>query len=163
MADKSRERNNVDLFSDYGLDEMQTVMRGKAAEKTVKFMFNSMLAAVAAAMLVTGIFDAPWWVCIAIFYVTMLTGGVYYAVKCSQIGALSPLFAFSSSTGGVITGIIVLFMGIGTVFAKTKDNLTADNPAWLMAVLCASYALYSFIIAGCAKKNDEAVKKQSEE
>ena len=39
MADKSRERNYVDAFSDYGLDERQIAIQNKIMTKCFKILY----------------------------------------------------------------------------------------------------------------------------
>lgn len=163
MADKSRERNNVDLFSDYGLDERQTAIQCRIALSCFKLLFNiGVIMSVIWIVLLTGkyTYEIPGSVVALSYYIAVIACYCVYAVRASKQGVINGISAFSFSTKELGTAVICI---IGAVIIPFTSFF--DEP-WFFSVLLVLAAVRCVIFYFCGKRNfrvlDEQIKEDEE-
>lgn len=95
MADKSRERNYVDAFSNYGMDERQIAIQNKIMTKCFKILYYGM-AVLSVIWMIVPIFadiQIPTaYVAVSYFLLAVICSGIY-AVQASRHGAINGITA----------------------------------------------------------------------
>ena len=166
MADKSRERNGVDLFSDYGLDERQKNTSSEIGFKCFKlantiFIILTMLWC--CIYLVDGMPAVHPAYCALSYFGAMIFLRCYYAVKASRLGVINQLTAFSSTTGGAVAILVCL---AATVFFSAGVKLIGLDGAAdteFLAILFGLALISNVVMYICGKRNFKALDEQLEE
>ena len=163
MADKSRERNYVDLFSDYGLDERQIAIQNKIMTKCFKLMYNSIL-----------ILTMVWFVffiyfkieisnlLIVLSYVTLIViCQSIYAVMASKKGVINGITATTNSNGTMIVTAVIYIPVIASIISKNVNDFNAENI--FMIVYFGIFAINCVIQYMCGKRNFKTLDQQGKE
>ncbi len=166
MADKSRERNNAGLCSDYGLDERQKAVSREIGLKSFKLIFT-VTALISIAWFMVGIFFPDIEISCAYtalsYWAATVTCQCYYGIKASKYGVINSITAFSVQTGGLFCAIVmtagVLWFGFGIKLAGIE---TESNTA-LLTVVSAIAAVNHYVMYFCGKRNDKVLEEQAKE
>ncbi|MDY2848356.1 MAG: hypothetical protein SOU50_09110 [Oscillospiraceae bacterium] len=163
MADRSRERNSAGVFSDYGLDERQKLIMANIGFKGFRLMCYS-IAAVSAVLLALYIFEIniPFQYAALIYYTVMLIGMAAFEITASKYGVLNQVHCFSNTTGGLITGIILLAAAAVNIIVRTVRG-TFSSDTVIIVIICVLTAILQFIRCACGKRNFKVSDEQSEE
>ncbi len=165
MADKSRERNMVDLFSDYGLDERQKDLSNKIGFDCFRTAngFTVLLTAIwLAVSIVEGMPEIhPAFAALSYFGLMMIFRWVY-AIRASKNGIINQITAFGSTTRTVIAEIIlfaaIIIFSIYSIFVDTGAEDTE-----FLAVFIAFLAIDRIVMYVCGKRNFKTLDEQTQE
>jgi hypothetical protein len=161
MTDKSRERNYVNLLSDYGLDERQKSEQNKLGLK----VFRGIRIATAALYCLWVIFLclnnlsilSAW---VAFSFDLVIEGFYcYYGVKASNLGIINGITSFSLKSKSNL--MVVVFLMVFMVFAITK-GLLGKFTVFLIATSVVGITS-QLILYFCAKRNDKVLDEQAVE
>lgn len=163
MADKSRERNYVDAFSDYGLDERQTAIQNKIMTKCFKILFYGVAVLTVLWLTVPILAEVQVhtaYVAASYFVLAVICSAVY-AVKASKQGAINGITAFSwESKGTVILSLFVVFPFFIRIltgdFKFDENNIT-------IIVIAVLAVVYNIILHFCGKRNFEVLDGKNED
>lgn len=163
MADKTRERNSAGVFSDYGLDERQKLIMASIGFKGFRLMCYA-IAAVTIVLLVLYFMEinVPFQYAVLAYYTVMLIGMAAFEITASKHGVLNPIHSFSNTTGGLITG----FMLIGAMVLNVAARIIKggfDGRTVIIAVVCTLTAVLQFIRCWCGKRNFKVLDEQNKE
>lgn len=166
MADKSRERNNVWLYSDYGLDERQKAMSREIGLKSFELI-------IIATVLISAV-----WFSLEVFFpeadisraYTALSyfaaGSVcqcYYGIRASKYGVINNITAFSVQTMGLFCAIFMtasaLWFGFGTKLAGIEPLPSQEMIVAVSAIAAAD----NYVMYFCGKRNDKVLEEQAKE
>lgn len=146
MADKSRERNYVDAFSDYGLDERQIAIQNKIMTKCFKILYYG-VAVLTVIWIIVPIFadiQIPTaYVAASYFLLAVICSGIY-AVQASRHGAINGITATAwEGRGQIILSLFVLFPFFMRML--TEDIEFNENFITIIAIAVAGI-VYNVII-----------------
>ncbi|MGN0696280.1 MAG: hypothetical protein ACI4J5_05890 [Oscillospiraceae bacterium] len=163
MADKSRERNSAGVFSDYGLDERQKLIMADIGFKGFKLMCYS-VAFVTIVLLVLYMVkvNIPYQYAALIYYTVMLIGMAAFELTASKYGVLNQVHSFSNTTGGLITGVMLLAAAAVNIIVRTVKG-TFNEETVIIVIICVLTAILQFIRCACGKRNFKVLDEQSEE
>lgn len=165
MADKSRERNTVGLYSDYGLDERQKAVSREIGLKSFK-LIHIVIGIISIVWFMVGIFlpdiEISCEYTALSYFAAAVVCQCYYGIKASKYGVINSIAAFSFQTGSLF---IALFM---TVFAlwfgvvvRLADIEMENTP--LLAAISAIAAVNHYVMYFCVKRNDKVLEEQARE
>lgn len=159
MADKSRERNYVDAFSDYGMDERQTAIQNKIMTKCFKLMFYSVTILTLAwlcAYIIWSVQISCAAVAISFYAVSMIWYSVYI-IWASKYGVINGIVSFGfESRGKLIIGIIFALLALSSI-----SGLMAKNEPVLMSEVFGIGSAVSIIQYFCGKRNFKVLDEKS--
>lgn len=163
MADKMRERNSAGVFSDYGLDERQKLIMANIGFKGFRLMCYAIAAVtiVLLALYFCGI-NLPFQYAVLAFYTVMLIGMAAFEITASKYGVLNQIHSFSNTTGGLITGFMLIGAVVLNVVVRTIKG-SFDGESVILAVVCALTAVLQFIRCWCGKRNFKVLDEQNKE
>lgn len=163
MADRSRERNTAGVFSDYGLDERQKLIMANIGFKGFKIMCYA-IAAVTAVLLALYIFEIiiPFQFAALIYYTVMLIGMAVFELTASKYGVLNQVHSFSSTTGGLIAGVMLIAAAAVNIIVRTVKG-TFNGDTVIIVTICLLTAVYQFIRCACGKRNFKVLDDESKE
>lgn len=162
-----KERNHVDLFSNYGLDERQ-----RSASYNIGFRCFREL------YLLTLIMTGVWFIVSCVTDVnipTVVTAGSYfaaaiicyciYALRAAKAGVINGITAFSFSTGNLASAIITAVVAIvfGLSAAGVLSIAAKTSNAIVIAVLSAMLSAENFVLYICGIINNKVLDEQSSE
>ena len=161
MADKSRERNYVDLFSDYGLDERQIAVQNKIITKCFKLLYYSIL-----------VLTSVWLVLRIAFHMEISCGAMVisyftaaiicqsvYAIMASKNGVINLMTATTESGGGTI---IIYIIYAAALIINFSIGVFNENTL-ILIILCVITLIGGVIKAVCAKRNFKTLDEQGRE
>ena len=162
MADKSRERNYVDLFSDYGLDERQKAIQNKIMTKCFKLMFYSVF------VLTVVWLELCFFLQIEIsnsvialsYFILVIICQSVYAVTASKHGVINGITATSNSSAIVI----IMFVVSIPIFAVTIKNGSSFTEERLAIIVFFGICIINSVIQYlCGKRNFKTLDQQGRE
>ena len=159
MADKSRERNNVDMFSNYGLDERQREISAKLGFRCFRMLYllTAVLTGVWFMVHYTSDVQIPFaFVAFSYFAASVLIYCVY-ALYASKYGVINGITAFSFSTSSLFMAIFSAIIAVIAFFVDVLEN------SWLMALVFALISVEHFILYFCGKRNFKVLEEQTKE
>ncbi len=160
MADKSRERNSVDLFSDYGLDERQKSLSKELAAKSFRML--CLLVYVLTGLWTVIYFsiteNIPFVFVGYSYFAAAVFCYCYYAVKSAKLGLINQVTSFSFTTGNLFTAIFALVMA-AIAFAFMDKSIARIAIVAMFILISAE----QFVLYFCGKQNFKALDKQAEE
>ncbi len=160
MADKSRERNKVDLFSDYGLDERQKTLSRELAAKSFRVLYLTIAFVTMAWVAVSFIFTDeihPVFVAYS-YFIAATVNYCIYAVRASKQGLINQITSFSFSTWSLATAVIALIGAVGALIVS-EGKIERLSTAGIMLLLAAE----QFIMYLCGRRNQKALDEQLKE
>lgn len=163
MADRSRERNSAGVFSDYGLDERQKLIMANIGFKGFKLMCYAIaIVTVVLLVLYMSEINIPFQYAALAYYTLMLIGMAAFEITASKYGVLNQVHSFSNTTGGLITGFLLIGAAVINIIVRTAKG-TFDEDTVIIVVLCTLTAVLQFIRCACGKRNFKVLDEQSEE
>ena len=161
MTDKSRERNYVDLFSDYGMDERQIAIQNKIIAKCFKLLYYSILVLTAVWLILNIAFQME--ISCGVMVISYFTAAIIcqsvYAVIASRNGVINLMTATTESGGGTIIIDIIYAAALIINFSTGVFN---ENTL-ILIILCVITLIGGVIKAVCAKRNFKALDEQGRE
>lgn len=162
MADKSRERNYVDAFSDYGMDERQTAIQNKIMTKCFKILYYG-IAILTVIWLclptLTGLQIPVEYVAASYFMLAIICYNVYI-IKASKHGAINGITA--TVWEGKTPLILSLFVAvpiISRMITEARRGFSADHI--ILIILVAGVMANNIIAHLCGKRNFKALDEES--
>lgn len=162
MADKSRERNYVDAFSDYGMDERQTAIQNKIMTKCFKILYYG-VAILTVIWLglptLTGLQIPVEYVAASYFALAVICLNVYI-IKASKHGAINGITA--TAWEGKSTIILSLFVAVPILTRMISEAGKEFSKDHIILIILAVGVLANNIIAHfCGKRNFKALDEKS--
>ena len=163
MADRSRERNSAGVFSDYGLDERQKLIMANIGFKSFRLMCYA-IAFVTAVLFILYMFEIniPYQYAALIYYTVMLIGMAAFEITASKYGVLNQVHSFSNTTGGLITGLMLMTAAAVNIIVRTVKG-TFNEETVIIVIICVLTAILQFIRCACGKRNFKVLDEQSKE
>ena len=162
MADKSRERNYVDAFSNYGLDERQIAIQNKIMTKCFKILYyGAALLSVIWTLVptLTGLQIPVEYVAASYFLLAVICSNVYN-IQASRHGAINGITATMWESRGSI--IITLFVVVPLLIRFfTDDEMKLDPPMITIIIIAAAAVMNSIITHVCGKRNFKTLDEES--
>lgn len=164
MADRSRERNYVDAFSDYGLDERQTAIQNKIMTKCFKILYYG-VAILTVIWLTVPILtemkiQIPTAYIAASYFVLAMICSAIYAVQASKHGAINGITAFSWESKGQIILSVFVVLPIITRMLSPENRRLDENVITIIALGVISI-VYNIILHYCGKRNFKVFDEDS--
>lgn len=167
MKETKKERNYVDVFSSYGLDERQRSASSNIGFRCFRELYN-----------VTLIITILWYIADSFVYaeipVVVVIGSYFaaaivcycvYAVRAARAGVINGITAFSFSTlnlaAAIFTAVIALVFGLSTAGILGIADKTTD--AVVIAVFSAMLSAENFVLYFCGRKNNKVLDEQNKE
>ena len=165
MADKSRERNYVDILSDYGLDERQIAIRNKIMTKCFKLMYylSIVLTAVWLELCIPFQIEIPNYIIALSYFILVVVCQSVYAVMASKQGVINGITATTNSSGPIITVVMVLIYMTFLVIVFLEKGFAFTNENIIMIVFFGIFIINNVIQYLCAKRNFKALDEQGKE
>lgn len=162
MADKSRERNYVDAFSDYGMDERQTSIQNRILSKCFKALYYG-AAALSVIWLalptLTGL-QIPVEYAAASYFLLAVACLDAYCIAASKHGAINGITATMWESKSSI--VIVLFVVVPFLIRFfTDDEMKFDPPTITIIILTAAAVANAVISHVCGKRNFKVLDEDS--
>lgn len=169
MADRSRERNYVDAFSDYGLDERQTAIQNKIMTKCFKILYYGVAILTVIWLTVPILMEMkiqiPTAYIAASYFVLAMVCSAIYAVQASKHGAINGITAFSWESKGQIVLSLFVVLPIITRMLSSENRQLDENVITIIALGVISI-VYNIVLHYCGKRNfkvsDEAADDTDE-
>ena len=165
MDDKSRERNYVDMFSNYGLDERQKLINAEIGIKCFKSFFYGILwLTVGWFMLYIGLegVTVPFGYVALSYYALASVCICAYAVKASKNGTINGIYAFSMTCKNITTALMfgaIVFI----IYIMIKQDRLDDQKLICTGALIFTAMLKSVFLHFCGKRNFEVLDGKSED
>ena len=158
MADKSRERNSVDMFSNYGLDERQREISAKLGFRCFRMLYLGALVLTGMWYLVYNAGSQMPYMYVAVSYLA-LAMLVYciYAVYASKYGVINGISAFSFTVTERNTAIVCIIGAIILPFTSLFED------PWLLSAVLVLAAIKSIVLYFCGKRNFKVLDEQMKE
>ncbi len=166
MADKSRERNTVGLYSDYGLDERQKAVSREIGLKSFRLIFTSMVLISMVWFIIEILFpeaDISSAYTAASYFIAAVACQCYYGIRASKYGVINGITAFSIQTGGLFCAVIMTAGALWFGFGIRLAGIETESDNTLLAFLSAISAVNNYVMYFCGRRNDKALEEQSEE
>lgn len=162
MADKSRERNYVDAFSDYGMDERQTAIQNKIMTKCFKILYYG-VAVLTVIWLslptLTGLQIPVEYVAASYFLLAIICFNVYI-ITASKHGVINGITA--TAWEGKSTIILSLFVAVPILTRMISEAGRGFSKDHIILIILAVGVLANNIIAHiCGKRNFKALDEES--
>ena len=161
MADRSRERNHVDLFSDYGMDERQIAVQNKIMTKCFKMLYYSVLILTAVWLSICLAFhmEISYGVIVLSYFTAAVFCQSFYAAAASKNGVINMMTATTNSSGGMIILYVIY------VAALAVNILTGvfTEETLILIILCSITLVGGIIQYVCAKRNFKTLDEQGKE
>lgn len=161
MADKSRERNYVDAFSDYGLDERQTAIQNKIMTKCFKILYYgaAILTVIWLSVPILTEIQVPTAYVAASYFVLAVICSAVYAVQASRHGAINSITAFGWESKGQI--IVPLFVFTPLLIRMLTGNMEFDENIITIIAIGVLGVAYNIILHRCGKRNFKVLDGES--
>lgn len=157
-----KERNSVDLFSDYGLDERQKAISAKLGADMFKALFNAVIVITVIWTAVYGAFPQcgiHFTVVMSSYFAVAIIIKCIYAVIAAQNGVINGITAFSYTTMSFVGSIACAAAAI-LLFALNSQ--IAIN-GYLLGGMLILAAVENFVLYLCGKKNFSVIDKDENE
>lgn len=162
MADKSRERNYVDAFSDYGMDERQTAIQNKIMTKCFKILYYGVAVLTAIWLCLptlTGLQIPAEYIAASYFLLAVICSNVYI-ITASKHGAINGITA--TAWEGKSTIILSLFVAVPIISRMISEAGREFSETHIILIILAVGVLANNIIAHiCGKRNFKALDEES--
>lgn len=165
MPDKSRERNYVDAFSDYGLDERQTAIQNKIMTKCFKILYYGVAVLTCIWIFVPAFteFSIPCQYIALSYFLLATFCNIIYIIRASKHGAINGITAFSWKSKGYIGVMIFAYLSCIPVLKNSDDSAIKISIIILVIVGLISNTIAHF----CGRRNfkvlDEEVTEDTDE
>lgn len=158
MTNKSRERNNVDMFSNYGLDERQREISAKLGFRCFRMLYFGALVLTGVWYLIYNAGNQIPFMYVAVSYLA-LAMLVYciYAVYASKYGVINGKSAFSFTVTERNTAIVCIIGAIILPFTSLFED------PWLLSLVLVLAAIKSIVLYLCGKRNFKVLDEQMKE
>lgn len=164
---ETRERNYVDVFSDYGLDERQ-----RSKTENIGFRCFRELYIVSIMLTVVWLFvsrltgaEIPIIFVAGSYFTAALVCYCVYAVRAAKSGVINGITAFSFTTGkltaAIITALLAVVFGLGAAGLLSASEKMTDS--LILAILCAMVSAVNFVCYFCGLKNNKVLDEQNRE
>lgn len=167
MKEAKKERNYVDVFSNYGLDERQ-----RSASSNIGFRCFREL------YIVTLIITILWYAAdcfvdteipvvfvIGSYFAAAIVCYCVYAVRAAKAGVINGITAFSFSTlnlaSAIFTAFIALLFGLSAAGVLNITDKTTN--AVVIAVFSEMLSAENFVLYFCGRKNSKVLDEQNKE
>lgn len=167
MKETKKERNYVDVFSDYGLDERQRSASSNIGFRCFRELYivtliitilwyaaDCFVDAEIPAVIVAGSYFAAAIVCFCV-----------YAVRAASAGVINGITAFSFSTlnlaSAIFTAVIALVFALSAAGVLSISDKATD--AVVIAVFSAMLSAENFVLYFCGRKNNKVLDEQNKE
>lgn len=157
-----KERNSVDLFSDYGLDERQKAIGAKLGADMFKALFNAVIAITVIWTAVYGAFPEcgiHFTVVMSSYFAAAIIIECIYAVIAAKNGVINGITAFSYTTKNFIGSIACAAAAI-LMFAL---NHRLPFNGFLIGGMLILAGLENFVLYLCGKKNFSVIDQNENE
>lgn len=157
-----KERNSVDLFSDYGLDERQKAISAKLGADMFKALFNAVIVITVIWTAVYGAFpecSIHFAFVMSSYFAAAIIIECIYAVIASKNGVINGITAFSYTTKNFIGAIACI---IAAVLMFTLNHRLPFNGSLIGGMLILA-AAENFVLYLCGKKNFSVIDKDEGE
>ena len=162
MADKSRERNYVDMFSDYGLDERQKLINAEIGIKCFKSIFYGVLWLTCIWLVIYVCLEGvtiPFGYIALSYYALTVVCECIYAVRTSRYGSVNGITAFQWSGKGAV---VSMFMLASILFFRiTSSDEPIDHKFICLLIMTVIAIANNLILYFCGKRNFEALDEES--
>lgn len=160
MPDKSRERNYVDAFSDYGLDERQTAIQNKIMTKCFKILFYGVAILTCIWIFVPAFteFSIPCQYIALSYFLLATFCNIIYIIRASKHGAINGITAFSWKSKGQI--VISLFVFAPLLIRILTGNTEIDENIITIIVLGVLGVTYNIVMHFCGRRNFEVLDEE---
>ena len=166
MDNSKKERNSVDLFSDYGLDERQKSIAAQIAFSGFKTLTTLVIVISIFWFALCGAnpeLEIHFRFIAASYFAAAIACRMVYAYKSAKSGIINGITAFSYTTGSIIRaaafagiGLILLILGICKV-----QLVNLDFPFYGIMLLFAS--VEEMFLNYCGKLNFKTLDEQNKE
>lgn len=158
----TKERNAVDLFSDYGLDERQKAMSAKIGFESFKALFNSVVVITIMWVALYGAqpeFTPHYKYVILSYFAAAIVIQCVYAVKAAKQGIINGITAFSYTTGSFVSVFVCLAVAVLMFVFNAK---TPFDGYYLGGMLIGASVEHA-VLYWCGKKNFKVIDEENEE
>lgn len=162
MADKSRERNYVDAFSDYGMDERQTAIQNKIMTKCFKILYYgvAVLTVIWLGLPTLTGFQIPVEYVAASYFLLAVICSNAFIIKASKHGAINGITA--TAWEGKSTIILSLFVAVPILTRMISEAGKEFSKDHIILIILAVGVLANNIIAHlCGKRNFKVLDEES--
>lgn len=161
MPDKSRERNYVDAFSDYGLDERQTAIQNKIMTKCFKILFYgvAILTVIWLTVPILAEIQVHTAYVAASYFALAVICSTVYAIQASKQGAINGITAFGWESKGQI--IVPLFVFVPLLIRMLTGNIEFDENIITIIAIGVVGVVYNIIMHYCGKRNFKVLDGES--
>lgn len=167
MKEAKKERNYVDVFSNYGLDERQRSASSNIGFRCFRELYN-----------VTLIITILWYIAdcfadgeipvafvIGSYFAAAIVCYCVYAVRAAKAGVINGIAAFSFSTrnlaAAIFTAFVALVFGLSAAGILGLTDKTTN--AVVIAVFSAMLSAENFVLCFCGRKNSKVLDEQNKE
>ncbi|MCH5349276.1 MAG: hypothetical protein J1E40_08125 [Oscillospiraceae bacterium] len=168
MADKSRERNYVGVFSDYGLDERQIAIQNKIMKKSFKLLYY-LTVFLTVLWLMLGVafqMEIPCGIAALSYLTAAMVSYSVYVISASKNGVINSMTATTNSRGFVSLIIRSLYTTALIIHLLSKTDFALLNKI-IIVILWGIVFIASTLEGICMKRNlktlDEQGREDSEE
>lgn len=166
MSNKSGKRNNVWLYSDYGLDERQKAMSREIGLKSFELIIITTTVISLVWFLIEIFFPGIEISCAYTalsYFAAVAACQCYYGIRASKYGVINGITNFSLQTGGLFSAIFMtasmLWFGFGTKLIGIEELPCHE----LIAAVSAIAAADNYVLYFCGKRNDKVLEEQAKE
>lgn len=167
MKDNKKERNYVNVFSDYGLDERQRSKSENIGFRCFRELYIVSLVMTIVWYVVSCAADKniPIVIVAGSYFAAAIVCYCIYALRAAKSGVINGITAFSFSTGSlakaIFTAVLALLFGLGSAgLISAADKMT---DCIVLAVLCAMLSAENFVLYFCGLKNNKVLDEQNKE
>lgn len=158
----NKDRNSVDLFSDYGLDERQKAISAELGFKGFKTLFN---VVVIISILWAAVYGSrpdisiPLGIVFSSYLIAAVICRCVYAAKAAENGLINGITAFSFTTGGIIKGVVYIVLAV--ILFLIRGSFYMNNE--FLSVMLIIAAIEEFFLCFCGKKNFKVIDSMNED
>lgn len=163
MDEKSRERNYVDAFSDYGMDERQIALQNKIMTQCFKILYygTAILTVIWLCVPVLAETEIPTPYAALSYFLLAVVCSLIYSVRASRLGVINYLTA--SSWGSKSTVIFTLF-AVVPAFLNLKNIRSGMNESSIvLIVMCVIAIIYNVILHFCGRRNIKTLDEDNDD
>lgn len=167
MKETKKEKDHVDVFSDYGLDERQRSASSNIGFRCFRELYNVTLIITILWYIAECFLDAeiPMVVVIGSYFAAALVCYCVYAVRAARAGVINGITAFSFSTlnlaAAIFTALVALVFGLSAAGVLSISDKTSN--AVVIAVFSAMLSAENFVLFFCGRKNNKVLDEQNKE
>lgn len=162
---ETRERNYVDVFSDYGLDERQRSKSENIGFRCFRELYIVSIMLTIVWYFASRLTDIPVVLVAGSYFTAALVCYCVYAVRAAKSGVINGITAFSFTTGklaaAIITALLAVVFGLGAAGLLSASEKMTDS--LILAILCAMVSAVNFVCYFCGLKNNKVLDEQNRE